>query len=59
MNSSNILKYMSPEEAKITLDYEVQESTMTSFLLLKFCLICSLEIEVLLQVVRTSDLDLM
>ena len=50
---------MSPEEAKITLDYEVQESTMTSFLLLKFCLICSLEIEVLLQVVRTSDLDLM
>ena len=59
MNSSNILKSMNPEEAVITLDCEVQESTMTSFLLLKFCLICPLEIEVLLKVVRTSDLGLM
>lgn len=50
---------MSPEEAKITLDHEVQEGTVTSILLLEFCLICPLEIEVLLKVVRTGDLGLM
>lgn len=59
MNSSNILKSMNPEEAIITLDCEVPESTRTSFFLLKFCFICPLEIEVLLKVVRTSDLGLM
>lgn len=58
MNSTNIFKSVNPEEAKITLEWEVQEGTWKSILSLKFCL-CPLKMKVLLKVVRTGGLGLM
>lgn len=54
INSTDILKSVRIEEAKLTLEWELQEDTIESILLLKFWLLCALKMEALLKVVRTG-----
>lgn len=58
MNNTNMFKSVNPEEAKITLEWEVREGTLESILSLKICL-CPLKMKVLFTVVGTGGLGLM